>query len=176
MFNNAGVHAIAPLHEVATEVWQDVLDTNLRGAYFTLKHAIPHLLAGGGGNILVNSSVNSIAVRQGFSAYGASKHALIGLVQAAALDYGPQGIRVNAILPGLTDTEMVRRLAGAEALPESVWQVGAAQAARSRVPTLRRMATAEEIAAFALDLASDRYPFMTGSAHVIDGGMTAALP
>lgn len=176
VFSNAGIHAITPLHEISTEVWDDVINTNLRGAYFTMKYSIPHLLAVGGGNILITSSINAIAVRQGFAAYGASKHALIGLMQSAALDYGTQGIRVNAILPGFTDTEMVRRLSGTENLPDAIYNAGVAATARSRAPAVQRAATAEEIAAFALDLASDRYPFMTGSAQVIDGGATASLP
>lgn len=176
VFSNAGIHTIAPLHETTTAQWRDILDTNVGGAFFTLKHTVPHLRAAGGGTVLVTSSINAIAVRPGFAAYGASKHALIGLVQSAALDYGADGIRVNAILPGFTDTELVRRLSGTEALPDAAYRAGTALAARTRAPALGRIATAAEVAAFAVDLASDRYPFMTGAAQVIDGGATASLP
>lgn len=174
-FINAGIHLQKPVHEVTTAQWKDVLDTNLQGAFFAMKYVIPHMLEAGHGNILVTSSANALQVRPGFSAYGASKHALMGLVKSAALDYGPQGIRVNAILPGATNTEMVRRLAGMIDAPDPVWEAAAEQWAKSNLPTLQRMATPEEIAAFAVDLASDRYPVMTGSAQLIDGGQTADL-
>jgi len=176
VFSNAGIHTIAPVHEISSGQWHDVISTNLNGAYFTVKHTVPHLRAAGGGSILITSSINAIAVRPGFSAYGASKHALIGLVQAAALDYGADGIRVNAILPGLTDTELARRLSGTENMPDAVYRAGIAAVARTRAPAVGRIASAAEVAAFAVDLASDRYPFMTGSAQVIDGGASAALP
>ena len=176
VFSNAGIHTIAPVHEISSALWHDVIATNLNGAYLTVKHTVAHLRAAGGGSILVTSSINAIAVRPGFSAYGASKHTLVGLVQAAALDYGADKIRVNAILPGLTDTELARRLSGTENLPEAVYRAGIATVARTRAPAVGRIASAAEIAAFAVDLASDRYPFMTGAAQVIDGGASASLP
>ncbi|WBQ06195.1 SDR family NAD(P)-dependent oxidoreductase [Kribbella sp. CA-293567] len=176
VFSNAGVHSIERLHEVATAEWDDIQTTNVRGAFFTLKHSIPHLLEAGGGTVLITASINSLAVRQGFAAYGASKHALLGLMQAAALDYGADGIRVNAVLPGIVDTEMVRKVSGTEGVPESVYRAGIAVVARSRAPAAGRIGRPEEVAAFVLDLTSDRYPFMTGSAQVIDGGASASLP
>ncbi|MFC0628492.1 SDR family NAD(P)-dependent oxidoreductase [Kribbella deserti] len=175
VFSNAGIHHVKPVHEITTANWDDVQNTNVRGAYFTLKHGIPHLLKDGG-NVVLTASINSIAVRPGFAAYGASKHALIGLMQAAALDYGAHGIRVNAVLPGLTDTEMARRISGTESLPDSVYRAGIAAVARSRAPAAARVGKPEEIAALVVDMASDRFPFMTGSALVIDGGATASLP
>jgi len=176
VFSNAGVHAIKQLHEVPTAQWDDIQNTNVRGAFFTLKHSIPHLLKAGGGSVVITASINSLAVRQGFAAYGASKHALLGLMQAAALDYGADGIRVNAVLPGIVDTEMVRKVSGTEGVPESVYRAGIAVVARSRAPAAGRIGKPEEVAAFVVDLASDRYPFMTGSAQVIDGGASACLP
>jgi NAD(P)-dependent dehydrogenase (short-subunit alcohol dehydrogenase family) len=176
VFSNAGVHHISPVHKTTTAQWEDVLNTNLRGAYFTLKHTIPHLISAGGGNIVLTASINALAVRQGFSAYGASKHALLGLMQATALDYGGQGIRVNAVLPGLVDTEMARRVSGNERTPDALYNAGLAVTARSRAPAVGRTGRPEEVAAFVLDIASDRYPFMTGSAQTIDGGATASLP
>lgn len=176
VFSNAGIHHISPLHETTTAQWDDILNTNLRGAYFALKHTIPHLLSAGGGSIVLTSSINALAVRPGYSAYGASKHALIGLMQTAALDYGAKGIRVNAVLPGLVDTELARTVSGNERTPDALYNAGLAVIARSRAPAAGRVGTPEEIAALVLDIASDRYPYMTGSAQVIDGGATAALP
>jgi len=84
-----------------------------------------------------------------------------------------QGIRVNALVPGTTDTPFLRKAAGMETAPDAVWRVGLNQWTKSNVPGLGRLATAEEIAAFALTLASDEHPFMTGAQLVIDGGKTA---
>lgn len=176
VFSNAGIHGIRRVHEVPTAEWDDIQNTNVRGAFFTLKHSIPHLLKAGGGTVVVTSSINALAVRPGYASYGASKHALIGLVQAAALDYGADGIRVNAVLPGIVDTEMVRKVSGTENLPDAAYRAGIAAVARSRAPAAGRIGKPEEVAGFVLDLASDRYPFMTGSAQVIDGGASAALP
>jgi NAD(P)-dependent dehydrogenase (short-subunit alcohol dehydrogenase family) len=171
--NNAGITLEKPLHEYTGAEWDDVLNTNLRGVFFAMKYQIPVMLAGKGGAIVVTSSSNAIATQGQRGAYAASKRALVALVQAAALEYGPHSIRVNAMLPGTTDTALVRRVAGMEAVPDPVWHAAAAEWARSRVPGLGRMANPEEIAQFALALASDEHPFLTGAALVIDGGKTA---
>jgi NAD(P)-dependent dehydrogenase (short-subunit alcohol dehydrogenase family) len=114
-FNNAGITLEKPLHEFSLEEWDDILATNLRGVFLAMKHEIPHLLAGGGGSIVVTSSSVAIATAEGRSVYSASKRGLLGLVQAAALDYADKGIRVNALLPGTTNTALVRKAAGHEA-------------------------------------------------------------
>jgi NAD(P)-dependent dehydrogenase (short-subunit alcohol dehydrogenase family) len=172
-FNNAGITLEKPLHEYASDEWDDVLQTNLRGTFYACKYQIPLMLAGKGGNIVVTSSSNAIATQAKRGAYAASKRALIALVQAAALDYGAHNIRINALLPGTTDTPLVRRVAGMESVPDAVWHAAAAEWAKTHVPGLGRMASPEEIAEFALTLASDDYPFLTGAALVIDGGTTA---
>ena len=171
-FNNAGITLEKPLHEYSSTEWDDVLHTNLRGVFLTMKYEIPYMLANGGGNIVVTSSSNAIATTDKRSAYTASKRGLVGLVQSAALDYVDKGIRINALIPGTTDTELVRRVAQMESVPDAVWEEAASVWAHSHVP-MKRMATAEEIAAFALALASDDFPFMTGAQMVIDGGKTA---
>lgn len=172
-FNNAGITLEKPLHEYSSQEWDDVLNTNLRGVFFAMKYEIPHMLACGGGNIVVTSSSNAIATTNKRTAYSASKRGLVGLIQSAALDYAQQNIRVNALIPGTTDTALVRRSAGMENVPDAIWAVAARQWAKSHVPGLERMATPEEIAAFALVLASDDHPYLTGSQMVIDGGKTA---
>jgi NAD(P)-dependent dehydrogenase (short-subunit alcohol dehydrogenase family) len=171
-FNNAGVTLEKPLHEYSSVEWDDVVNTNLRGVFLAMKYEIPYMLANGGGNIVVTSSSNAIATTHKRSPYTASKRGLVGLVQSAALDYVDKGIRVNALVPGTTDTALVRRDVGMENAPEAFWRAASSQWARSHVP-LQRLATAEEIAAFALALASDDFPFMTASQMVIDGGKTA---
>jgi NAD(P)-dependent dehydrogenase (short-subunit alcohol dehydrogenase family) len=171
-FNNAGITLEKPMHEYTVAEWDDVVNTNLRGVFLSMKYEIPHMLAGSGGSIVVTSSSNAIATTPGRSAYTAAKRGLVGLVQSASLDYVAKSIRINTLIPGTTDTALVRRVAGMENAPDSVWQVAAAEWAKAHVP-LRRMATAEEIAAFALTLASDEHPFITGAQLVIDGGKTA---
>jgi len=171
-FNNAGITLERPLHEDTAAEWDDVSATNLRGVFMSMKYEIPPMLSGGGGNIVVTSSSNAIATTAHRSAYTASKRGLVGLVQSAALDYASQNIRINALIPGTTDTQLVRRAGGMEHAPDAVWQIASAQWAKSHTP-MGRMATAEEVAAFALSLASNEFPFMTGAQLVIDGGKTA---
>jgi NAD(P)-dependent dehydrogenase (short-subunit alcohol dehydrogenase family) len=172
-FNNAGITIEKPLHEYTAEEWDRVNNTNLRGVFLAMKYEIPHLLKAGGGTIVVTSSSNAIATTAKRSAYTAGKRGLVGLVQAAALDYAPQGIRINTLIPGTTDTEFLRKAAGMETMPEAVWRVGLNQWVKNNVVGLGRLATAEEVAAFALTLASDEHPFMTGAQMVLDGGKTA---
>ncbi len=172
-FNNAGITVEKPLHELAVEEWDRVESTNLRGVFLAMKYEIPYMLKAGGGSIVVTSSSNALATQAKRSAYTASKRGLVGLVQAAALDYAAQGIRVNALIPGTTDTEFLRKASGTENLPEPIFRVGLNQWLKNNAPPIPRLATAEEVAAFALTLASDEHPFMTGAQMVIDGGKTA---
>ena len=171
-FNNAGITVEKPLHEYTATEWDDVVATNLRGVFLSMKYEIPPMLSGGGGSIVVTSSSNAIATTARRSAYTSSKRGLVGLVQSAALDYVSKNIRINALIPGTTDTPLVRRAGGMEHAPDAVWQIAAAEWAKSHTP-MARLATAEEIAAFAVALASDEFPFMTGAQLVIDGGKTA---
>ncbi|MEY9755410.1 MULTISPECIES: SDR family oxidoreductase [unclassified Bradyrhizobium] len=171
-FNNAGISIEKPLHEFSAAEFDDVIGTDLRGVFLSMKYQIPHMLEKGG-SIVVTSSSNAIATSAKRSAYSAAKRGLVGLVQAAALDYAKHGIRINTLIPGTTDTPMIRRLAGMEGLPDAAWHIGIAQWAKSNVPGLQRVAAPEEIAAFALVLASDDHPYTTGGQFVIDGGKTA---
>jgi NAD(P)-dependent dehydrogenase (short-subunit alcohol dehydrogenase family) len=172
-FNNAGITIEKPLHEYSLAEWDDVVNTDLRGVFLALKYEIPYLMARGGGVVVVTSSSNAIATGPKRTAYSAAKRGLIGLIQSAAQDYAAQNIRINALIPGTTNTELVRRAAGMLNLPDPVWEATATAWAKSNVPVAHRMATAEEIAAFALTLASDEFPYMNGAEMVIDGGKTA---
>ncbi|MFE3227016.1 SDR family NAD(P)-dependent oxidoreductase [Nocardia sp. NPDC059228] len=172
-FNNAGITLQKALHEYSSAEWDDVVDTDLRGNFLALKYEIPHLIARGGGVVVVTSSSNAIATTEGRAAYTAAKRGLVGMVQAAAYDYADKNIRINTLIPGTTDTELVRRAAGAMNLPDEVWKTMTEVYGKQHVPGLRRMATPDEIAAFALALASDDFPYMTAAQMVIDGGKTA---
>lgn len=172
-FNNAGITVEKPIHEYSADEWDDVISTNLRGSFLALKYEVPHLQERGGGTVVVTSSSNAIATTENRAAYTASKHGLVGMVQSAAHDYADDNIRINTLIPGTTDTELVRRSAGAMDVPDAVWDVMAANWAKSHVPGLKRMATPDEIAIFALALASSDFPYLTASQMVIDGGKTA---
>ncbi|MEV6277450.1 SDR family NAD(P)-dependent oxidoreductase [Nocardia sp. NPDC051832] len=172
-FNNAGMTIQKKLHEYSADEFDRVLGTNLRGVFLSMKYEVPQMIRSGGGTIVVTSSSNALATDAGRAAYTAAKRGLVGLVQSAALDYAADGIRVNTLVPGTTDTELVRRAGGMEALPDDAYQVLMKQWAKSNVPGLGRLATADEIAAFALTLASPEHPYLTGAQLVIDGGKTA---
>ena len=168
--NNAGITIEKPLHEFSTAEWGEVIDTNLRGVFLAMKYEIPEMLKRGGGTILVTSSSNEHRTSPRRSVYTATKSGLIGLIRSAALDYGDKGIRINAIVPGTTDTALVRGVAGMEGVPDAAWEIGAAQWGRANVPGLKRMARPEEIAEFIVAMAGPELTYMTGASLVSDGG------
>lgn len=165
-FNNAGDVLTKPLHEITVEEWDRTQNTNLRGVFLAMKYQIPHMLKRGG-NIVITASQHTVATRPGFAAYASAKRALLGLAQAAALDYGQQGIRVNLLSPGITDTPLFQRSTGGS--KEKI------EASRQLVDSLKRIATAEEIAEAALFLASNDCPYITGISLLADGGMMSGL-
>jgi NAD(P)-dependent dehydrogenase (short-subunit alcohol dehydrogenase family) len=145
-------------------VWQETLDVNLTGAFLTAKHGARALLAAGGGAIVcVGSPAGTYGIARGLQAYAASKAGMVGLVRTMAADYAADGIRVNAVLPGITETPMNRWWTDDAAMREQVL---------APVP-LGRPARAEEIAAVAVFLASDDASYVTGALWTADGGLTA---
>jgi NAD(P)-dependent dehydrogenase (short-subunit alcohol dehydrogenase family) len=163
-FNNAGtVGDLAAAPDMSLANWDTVLATNLTSAFLAAKYQLPALTARDGGSLIFTSTfVGYTAGMPGMAAYAASKAGLIGLTQVLASEYGPKGIRVNALLPGGTDTPMGR---GFASTPEAVAFV-------CNLHALKRMATPEEIAQSALYLASDLSSFVTGTAHLADGGVS----
>ncbi len=163
-FNNAGtLGAMGPVSEVALAGWRDTLDAKLTGAFLGAKHQVPAMIARGGGSLIFTSTlVGHTAGMPGMAAYAASKAGLIGLTQVLAAEFGPQGIRVNAILPGGTDTPMGQAVANT---PETIAFVEGLHA-------LKRIARPEEIARSVLHLASDAASFITGAALLVDGGVS----
>jgi NAD(P)-dependent dehydrogenase (short-subunit alcohol dehydrogenase family) len=172
-FNNAGVTVERPVQDLSTAEWDDVVNTNLRGNFFALKYEIPHLVERGGGVVVVTSSSNAIATAPKRAAYAATKRGLVAFVQAAAQDCAAQNIRINTLLPGTTDTELIRRVAGMMDAPDAVWEAAVGVWAKSNVDVARRVARPEEIAAVALMMAADEYTFMNAAQIVADGGRTA---
>jgi NAD(P)-dependent dehydrogenase (short-subunit alcohol dehydrogenase family) len=163
-FNNAGVEQEeAATAELAEEVWDRVIDIDLRGVFLCMKHEIPLMLEQGGGAIVNTSSGAGVKGFPMGAAYVAAKHGVIGLTRAAALDYARANIRVNAVCPGIIDTQMMDRVTGDT--PEGRQRV------ISQEP-IGRMGTPEEIAAAVLWLCSDAASFVVGHAIVVDGGQT----
>lgn len=163
-FNNAGAFGtMQPTPEVSTADWREILDTNLTSAFLGAKYQIPAMLERGRGSIIFTSTFVGYTVGMpGVAAYAASKSGLIGLTQALAAEVGPKGIRVNAILPGGTDTPMAQTMIGT---PEG-------RAFVENLHALKRIATPDEIARSVLYLASDASSFTTGTAMLVDGGVS----
>lgn len=167
-FNNAGVEGEfgIPTAEQTVDHYQQVFDINVKGVLLSMKHEIPALLASGGGAIVnMASAVSTVAV-PGAGIYVASKHAVLGLTRAAALEYAQQGIRVNAISPGGVETEMLQRATG---LPEAE---SAGRTFFRNLHPVGRFATPEEIAATVVFLVSPGASFVTGANLLADGGWT----
>jgi (+)-trans-carveol dehydrogenase len=105
---NAGIFSIAPSFQITDQQWSDMIDTNLGGVWRTAKAAIPHLMANGGGSMVFISSLAGIKGQPGIGHYVAAKHGVVGLMRTIALELGPMGIRVNAVLPTTVDTDMIQ--------------------------------------------------------------------
>ncbi len=142
--------------------WARVIAVNLIGTYLCMKHEIPAMLMTGRGSIINMSSIGGLIATHGRSAYQASKHGVLGLTKSAALEYARAGIRINAVCPGPTRTDMMASLLA---------KPGASEKVAAGVP-LGRIAEADEVASAVLYLASDAASFVTGSSLVVDGGFT----
>ena len=163
-FNNAGIDpSVKPLHEQSIEEFDKLMSINVRGVFLCMKYEIEQMLSQGAGVIVNNSSMGGLIAFSGISPYIASKHAVMGLTRSAALDYAKQGIRINAVNPGLIVTAMMDRLD-----PTTTRSPDAAPT----VP-MGRMGTPEEIAQSVVFLCSDAASYITGQPLVIDGGYTA---
>ena len=164
-FNNAGTEGLTAItHECAPENWHRTLAVNLTGVWFCMRYEIPAMLERDGGSIVNCSSVAGLVGFASIPAYTASKHGVIGLTRTAALEYAEQGIRVNAVCPGVIDTEMVERFTGQQ--PD-------AEAALLATEPLGRFGRPEEIADAVVWLCSARSSFVTGQAIAVDGGFVA---
>lgn len=170
LFLNAGIEGIVkPLAEYPEDVYDKVLAVNTKSVWLGMKYAFPHMKAGGGGSVIITSSVAGLQGTPQMIAYTTSKHAVIGSMRVGALEGAPDKIRVNSIHPAPVDNRMMRSL-------EEGFAPGAGAEAKKgfeQMVPLGRYATNEEIAALALFLASDDSGFITGSMYVVDGGMTA---
>ena len=166
-FNNAAYAGpIAPITEYPLDAFDRAMAVNVRGVFLGLQAVIPAMRRRGGGAILNTSSQAGLRGVTNLCGYSASKHAVIGLSKAAALEVAGDGIRVNALAPGPTDTRMMREIEA-----EIVRQGGDPDAFRARMP-VGRYGAAEEIASLAAWVLADAPPFLTGATLSIDGGLT----
>ena len=165
LFNNAGINGEpAPTAECTLENWERVIGVNLKGVFLGMKYAIPEMLKNGRGSIINNASVMGMVGLANVPAYCTSKGGMIQLTKAMALEYAQQGIRVNAICPGLIWTEGMKRfLAPDEEIRERLQES----------EPVGRFGTPEEIARMVLFLASDDSSFCTGGTYLVDGGFVA---
>ena len=160
-FNNAGVGGImARLIRTTEEVFDEVVDTNFKGVWLSMKYEIPLMLEQGGGVIINNSSTAGVSTAERLSVYSGSKHAVVAISNAAATEYGRDNIRVVALCPGWIKTRMTEELRAPKY----------ADAFRDNIP-LKRWGEPEEVAEMVIWLASDAASFVTGGAFVISGGM-----
>jgi NAD(P)-dependent dehydrogenase (short-subunit alcohol dehydrogenase family) len=169
--NAAGVAGGGLAHQVAADEWQRVIAVNLTGTFLVAKHAITRMLGneridGERGSVVTLASIEGLEGTAGGSAYNASKGGVVLLTKNLAIDYGPSGIRANAICPGFIDTPMTEALFGTDGIAG-----GAALWIEEHA--LRRFGRPEEIAAAARFLLSGDASFVSGHAMTVDGGYTA---
>ena len=164
-YNNAGIEGYMSgrLHEYPEETWDRLVDINIKGVWLCLKYEIPLMLEQGGGAIVNTASVAGLVGARRLSAYIASKHAVVGLTKAAALEYAQDGIRVNAVCPGTIDTPMMDRLIAGWKTDEDM---------NTRQP-IGRLGTPAEVGETVAWLCSNAASLVTGIAMAVDGGLTA---
>ncbi len=167
LFCNAGITSVMPISELTEEEWDAVIDTNLKGMFTLVKHAVPQMKAQGGGTIITMGSEMGIVAVPESPAYNASKGGVIMLTRSLAIDLIRDNIRVNALCPGITRTPLLQAEVDNSLDPE---KTAAEQAAWAPI---MRVADPAEIARGALFLASDDSSFAVGSCLVLDGGYTA---
>lgn len=174
LVNNAAMQIAKPLVETTVEEWDAVMASNLRSVFLGVKLAHPLLKVGGGGAVVNVSSVHAIQTSANIAAYAASKGGLLALTRAMAIEFAPDNIRVNAILPGAVDTPMLRAGLGRGHAGHGDMQERLDNLARKTVSG--KVGKPEEIAHAIYFLAdNEQSSFMTGQALVVDGGATARL-
>lgn len=163
LMNNAGIFTQAPVTEMSAKDWHKLFAVNVDSMFFLTKYAMPHLIKSRG-NIVQTASVNGIGGDYLSYAYNATKHAVVGMVRSLCIDYGPLGVRINAVAPAMTAT----------AMNKSVWSVPEKVAPFiERIP-MNRIGQVEDIARAVMFLASDDAGYITGQVLCVDGGVTAS--
>jgi NAD(P)-dependent dehydrogenase (short-subunit alcohol dehydrogenase family) len=168
---NAGIWGnFCPIVDYPADFFSHVLDVNVTGVFLAMKYAIPHMVLGGGGSIVITSAVGAVLGAPETIAYTASKHALTGIMKVAARELAPFGIRVNTVNPGLVKTPMGETVTS----QASSTAAGGSGNGILEGNLIKRYCTPEEVAQLMLYLASDAGTFCTGAMYFIDGGMQYA--
>ena len=170
LVNNVGVRDSADPVELEVPEWDRLLDTNLKSAWLASKHTIPYMSRAGAGSIVNVASIGAFQVSPQSFPYGVAKSGLLGLTRHLAVEYGPQGIRANAVCPGFVRTRMTESVLARSADPSTL-----ASQMISTVP-LRRFAEPVEIAKVVRFLVSDDASYVTGASIVVDGGVMSRRP
>jgi NAD(P)-dependent dehydrogenase (short-subunit alcohol dehydrogenase family) len=163
-FNNVGRDQnVGPLAESTEEEWRYIIDINITSMFLCMRNEIPIMLAAGGGVIVNTASGAGLIGIKGTAMYATAKHAVVGLTRSAALDYADKGVRINAVAPGIIETDMMLRVSG-----------GTAQGRADMIAEapIGRLGQPEEIASAVMWLASDGASFAIGTTLVVDGGHT----
>ena len=170
MFNNAGRNFFGKVHEISDADWEACISLNLGGIFRGMRAAIPHMLRQGGGSIINTASIQAIVAFPNFAIYEAAKGGIVAMTRAAALDYGPNNIRVNAICPGVVRTPINPNLM------DPSRDQGAQIQLWTRETPLQRVGEADDIANMALYLASEESNWVTGQYFLVDGGLSIKGP
>ena len=166
LVNNAGIAQLSPLSEMSLKDYRRIIEVNQTGVFLGMRECIPHLKRVGGGAIINNASIGGVVGQTGFGAYNASKHAVVGMTKAAALELAFHNIRVNAVLPGGIDTPMGAATPGSEKLDLD---------ANTASYPMGRLGRVEEVAGLFAFLASGDSSYISGAAIPIDGAWTAGI-
>jgi NAD(P)-dependent dehydrogenase (short-subunit alcohol dehydrogenase family) len=170
---NAGIVTGGVVHELSLRDWELVLRVNLTGVFLSAKHALPHIVEAGGGAVVTIGSVSSVVVGGGGSAasYKAAKGGVLQLTRQIAVEYAAAGVRANCVCPGAVETNILRH--ATDQVNELTTSSPSASAKVNVIPPLARRAVPSEIASVVAFLASNDSSFMTGTAVMVDGGLTA---
>lgn len=165
LVQSAGIQRYGDVLSTGMDVWQETLRVHVDGCFHVVRCTLPHIIAAGGGSIVVVGSVQSVAAVANSAAYVTAKHALVGLTRSVALDFADRKVRANCVMPGAIDTPMLRWAASLSPNPEAVIE------GCKRAHPLGRIGQPEEVARAIAFLASDWASFITGATLAVDGGM-----